>query len=104
MSFVYVHMIEVTVFEEEPYELPYTMLDREVDIVRVTKEPLSYLAEIDMLDAWFKLNPFGLSGVADNSLEYAAKLMGGEDHVYTRCAGGSKICLSLTTYKQELWE
>lgn len=103
MSFVYVHMIEMTVFEEEAYELPYTLLDREVDIVRVTKEPLSHTAEIDMLDEWFKLNPFGLYGVSDNSLEYAAKLINGEEHVYTRCAGGSKICLGLTTYKQELW-
>ena len=103
MSFVYVHMIEMTVFEEEVYELPYTLLGRVVDIIRVTKEPLSRITEIDMLDAWFKLNPFGLSGVSD-TLECAAKLMGGEEHVYTRCAGGSKATLSLTTYKQELWE
>ena len=102
MSFVYVHMIEMTVFEEEAYELPYTLLDREVDIVRVTKEPLSYIAEIDMLDQWFKLNPFGLSGVSD-TLECAANLMGGEEYVYTRCSGGNKATLSLTTYKQELW-
>ena len=103
MSFVYVHMIEMTVFEEEVYELPYTLLGRVVDIIRVTKEPLSRITEIDMLDAWFKRNPFGLSGV-DDTLECAAKLMGGEEHVYTRCAGGSKATLSLTTYKQELWE
>ena len=102
MNFVYVHMIEMTVFEEEAYELPYTLLDREVDIVRVTKEPLNYIAEIDMLDQWFKLNPFGLSGVSDNSLEYAAKLMGGEEHVYL-LYNGRNATLSLTTYKQELW-
>ena len=102
MSFVYVHMIEMTVFEEEAYELPYTLLGRVVDIIRVTKEPLSRITEIDMLGAWFKLNPFGLSGVSD-TLECAAKLMGGEECVYTRCAGGSKVTLSLTTYKQELW-
>ena len=102
MSFVYVHMIEMTVFEEEAYELPYTLLDREVDIVRVTKEPLSCVAEINMLDEWFKLNPFGLSGASDNSLECAAKLMCGEDHVYLRYDGW-KATLSLTTYKQELW-
>ena len=99
MSFVYVHMIEVTVFEEEAYELPFTLLDRDVDIVRVTKEPLSYITEIDMLDSWY---PFGLSGVLD-TLECAAKLMGGEEYVYTRCTGGNKATLSLTTYKQELW-
>lgn len=99
MSFVYVHVIEMTVFEEEAYEIPY---DRDFDIVRVTKEPLSYLSEVGMLDDWFKLNPFGLSGVSD-TLGCAAKLMGGEDHIYTRCAGGSKVCLGLTTYKQELW-
>ena len=103
MSFVYVHMIEMTVFEEEAYELPYTLLGRGVDIIRVTKEPLSRITEIDMLDAWFKLNPFGLSGV-DDTLECAAKLMGGEEHIYRYSMnGGSKICLGLTTYKQELW-
>lgn len=102
MSFVYVHMIEMTVFEEEAYELPYTLLDRDVDIVRVTKEPLSYLAEIEMLDQWFKHNPFGLSGVLDNTLEYAAKLMGGEEHTYLLCSGRTAT-LNLTTYKQELW-
>lgn len=95
-------MIEMTVFEEEVYELPYNLLDRDIDIVRVTKEPLSHIVEIDMLDQWLKRNPFGLSGVAD-TLECAAKLMGGEEHVYTRYDGGSKVCLSLTTYKQELW-
>ena len=36
MIFVYVHMIEMTVFEEEAYELPFTLLDRDVDIVRVS--------------------------------------------------------------------
>lgn len=103
MSFVYVHMIEMTVFEEEAYELPYTLLGREVDIVRVTKEPLSRITEIDMLDAWFKLNPFGLSGVSYGRLEHVEKLINGEHHIYTRGAADSKICLSLTTYKQELW-
>lgn len=102
MRFVYVHMIEMTVFEEEAYEIPYTLIDREVDIVCVTKEPLSYVDEIDMLDQWFKRNIFGLSGVSDNTLEYAAKLMGGEEHVYL-LYNGRTATLNLTTYKQELW-
>jgi hypothetical protein len=98
---VYVHIIEMTVFDEEAYERPYVMLDRQVDIVCVTKEPLSYQKELDVIEQWFKYNPFGFCGLGEDRLEYATKLINGEEHVYTHYTG-DKAVLSLTTYKQEL--
>lgn len=97
---VCVHIIEMIVFDEEAYERPYVMLDRQVDIVCVSKEPLSRIKELDVFEQWFKCNPLGLCGLGEDRLEYATKLINGEEHVYTHYTG-NKAVLSLTTYKQE---
>lgn len=96
---VYVHVIEMTVYAKKTCDQLGVMSGTQVDVVRVTKERLSYIEEIDMLDVWFKLNPFGLVDLGCDTLEYSAKLMGGEEHVYTTYTG-DKAILSLTTYKK----
>ena len=57
---VFIHVVDITYFEEVPYVAPYTELHSDYDVFHVTAKELTHDQTLDLLESWFKRNTFGL--------------------------------------------